>query len=123
MDPDEVRELLDRFAADIGRVVPLIALWAHGSLALGDFQPGRSDLDLVALVGVTISDTQRQELKVTHEKLIKQVPLAGTLHCSYVVQSELADAGRRAGEPWQKDEEAGSQRVGEEDEGLDRSTG
>lgn len=95
MDPDEVRELLDRFAADIGRVVPLIALWAHGSLALGDFQPGRSDLDLVALVGVTISDTQRQELKVTHEKLIKQVPLAGTLHCSYVVQSELADAGRR----------------------------
>jgi hypothetical protein len=92
---DEVRGLLDRFAADIGRVVPLVALWAHGFLALGDFQPGCSDLDLVALVGVTITDTQRQELKLAHEKLIEQVPLADTLHCSYVVESELADAGRR----------------------------
>ena len=45
----ELRLLLDRFADDAGGVVPLAALWAHGSLALGDFQPGRSDLDLVAL--------------------------------------------------------------------------
>jgi hypothetical protein len=95
MGTDEVRELLDRFAAEISLVVPLVALWAHGSLALGDFQPGRSDLDLVALVSATISDKQRQELKRAHEGLIKQVPLADKLHCSYVVRSELADAGRR----------------------------
>ena len=49
MCADEVRPLLDRFTADAGRAVPLEALWAHGSLALGDCQPGRSDLDLVAL--------------------------------------------------------------------------
>jgi len=67
---DDVRGLLDRFAVDIGRVVPMVALWAHGSLALGDFQPGRSDLDLVALVGAAITDTQRQELKLAHEELV-----------------------------------------------------
>jgi hypothetical protein len=53
MRTDKVRPLLDRFSADASRVVPLEALWAHGSLALGDFQPGRSDLDLIALVGAS----------------------------------------------------------------------
>jgi hypothetical protein len=71
MSADEVGPLLNRFAADVSRVVPLVAVWAHGSLALGDFQPGRSDLDLVALVSTTISDTQRQHLQRTHEGLIR----------------------------------------------------
>jgi len=41
--------------ADVGGVLPLVALWAHGSLELGDFRPGRSDLDLVALTGTTLA--------------------------------------------------------------------
>jgi hypothetical protein len=90
----EVRRLLDRFAADVGRVLPLIALWAHGSLALGDFQPGRSDLDLVALIGAAITDAQRQDLQHIHETLLRQAPLASGLHCAYLVRSELADPGQ-----------------------------
>ena len=86
--------LLDRFASDVSRVLSLVALWAHGSLALGDFQPGRSDLDLVALDGAAITDGQRQDLKHVHETLIRQVPLAGELHCAYLVRSDLADAGQ-----------------------------
>jgi hypothetical protein len=94
MRRDEVRPLLDRFSADASRVVPLEALWAHGSLALGDFQPGRSDLDLVALVAATITGPQREELKRVHEALISELPLADTLHCSYVPRSGLADVSR-----------------------------
>jgi hypothetical protein len=90
---DDVRPLLDRFTADAGRVLPLAALWAHGSLALGDFQPGRSDLDLIALVEASVTSGQRQELQRMHEALAP-LPLAGTLHCSYVVRAELADASR-----------------------------
>jgi hypothetical protein len=33
----EVPPLLDRFTAEVSRVLPLVALWAHGSLALGTF--------------------------------------------------------------------------------------
>ncbi len=91
MGTDEVRSLLDRFIADASRVVPLEALWAHGSLALGDFQPGRSDLDLVALVAATITGPQRDDLKRVHEALISGLPLADKLHCSYVPRSGLAD--------------------------------
>jgi len=90
---DDVKPLLDRFVADVGRVLPLVALWAHGSLALGDFQPGRSDFDLVALIGAEITASQRQELRRMHELLLQQMPLADKVHCAYVVRSELADVG------------------------------
>jgi hypothetical protein len=91
---DVVRPLLERFTADVGRVLPLVALWAHGSLALGDFRPGRSDLDLVALIHAAPTEAQEQDLRRMHEELAGQEPLAEKLHCSYVVQGELADTGR-----------------------------
>jgi len=89
-----VRPLLDRFTADVGGALPLTALWAHGSLALGDYQPGRSDLDLVALIETAPASEQRQNLLLAHEALHSQVPLAEKLHCSYVVRSELDDTDR-----------------------------
>jgi Nucleotidyltransferase domain len=59
-----VRHLLERFAADVSSVLSLVALWAHGSYALGDFQPGRSDLDLVAVTDAAITDAQREDLQL-----------------------------------------------------------
>jgi hypothetical protein len=90
----EVGPLLDRFAADIGQVLPLTALWAHGSLALGDFVPGRSDLDLVAVTGAPVTGEQRAGLQRAHEALLRDEPLAESLHCSYLVNGEQDDASR-----------------------------
>lgn len=91
MGAEQIRPLLDRFVADAGQVVPLVAVWAHGSLALGDFQPGRSDLDLVAVVGERPTDTHQAGLQRVHETLIADVPLADNLHCAYMARAELAD--------------------------------
>jgi Nucleotidyltransferase domain len=91
---DEARPLLDRFIADARRAVPLDALWVHGSLALGDFQPGRSDIDLVALTATTLSDPHRRDLQRVHEALRGEMPLADKLHCSYIARPDLADVGR-----------------------------
>src|SRR5215469_12713764 len=91
MGAEQVRPLLGRFVADAGQAVPLVAVWAHGSLALGDFQPGRSDLDLVAVVGERLNDTHQAGLQRVHEALIADVPLAGDLHCAYMARAELAD--------------------------------
>ncbi len=91
---NEVGPLLGRFAADIGQVLPLTALWAHGSLALGDFVPGRSDLDLVAVVGAPVTGEQREGLQRAHEELLRAEPLAEGLHCSYLVNGEQDDASR-----------------------------
>jgi len=92
--PEEARPVLERFAADVGQVLTLVALWAHGSLALGDFQPGRSDLDLVALIGAPVTGTEKQDLQRMHEALAGQEALAENLHCAYVVEAELGDPGR-----------------------------
>lgn len=96
---DEVAPLLERFLADARRTVPLVALWAHGSLALGDFQPGRSDFDLIAVVGADLVDglgnDHRRQLRRLHKALARDMPLAAKLHCSYVVESTLPDVGRR----------------------------
>jgi hypothetical protein len=88
------KPVLERFTADVAGVVPLMALWAHGSLALGDYQPGRSDLDLIAVVSERIGDPQRAGLERIHKALARDDELADKLHCSYMVSSELADAGR-----------------------------
>jgi hypothetical protein len=92
--PDETGPLLDRFAAEAGRAVPLTALWAHGSLALGDYQPGRSDLDLIALIETTPTRPQQDDLQRVHQALHDQLPLARQLHCTYVARAEWAGPGR-----------------------------
>jgi hypothetical protein len=93
-EPDATGRLLERFAAEAGEAVPLTALWAHGSLALGDYQPGRSDLDLIALVETAPTPGQQDDLQRVHQALHDQVPLAEKLHCTYVARGEWADAGQ-----------------------------
>jgi len=90
----EVKPLPDRFAAGIGGTAPVSALWAHGSLALGDFQPGRSDLDLIALTEAPPGRGQEQSLRRVHQELQREMPLAEKLHCSYVARAEAGDPGR-----------------------------
>jgi hypothetical protein len=92
---DEVRPVLERFAADLEGAFPLVALWAHGSLALGDFQPGRSDLDLVALIAAPVTEAGKRDLQRMHEELARAERLADKLHCAYVVEAEIGDAERK----------------------------
>jgi hypothetical protein len=91
MPHDEaVQRLLDGFVASLPSVVPLRALWLHGSLALGDYQVGRSDLDLIAVLDGPLEDADR--LQALHRSLEAAHPLATGLHCSYLRVDQLADA-------------------------------
>lgn len=92
---DAARPLLGRFLAALREAVPLKALWAHGSLALGDYRPYRSDLDLIAVVreDAGADPAVRGRLKALHRRLHREVPLAAKLHCSYVAVDRLAGAG------------------------------
>jgi len=74
--------------------VPLISVWAHGSLAGGDYQPGRSDLDLIAILDRPCTALEQQDLGEVHESLGGVIELASKLHCSYCVVGELDDPAR-----------------------------
>lgn len=94
-DDDRTSELLDRFLTGLGPAVPLVALWAHGSLVMGDYQPGRSDLDMIAVVDAELNRSQKDEVTRLHRRLIEEFPQAKSLHCSYLVRSRLADTALR----------------------------
>ncbi|MEV8630049.1 nucleotidyltransferase domain-containing protein [Streptosporangium sp. NPDC051023] len=86
--------LLDRFVNDITPLVPLTSVWAHGSLAGGDYRPGRSDLDLIAVLDRHCLPEEERRLAQAHERLGQDVPLAAKLHCSYAAVAELPDSAR-----------------------------
>lgn len=91
MELADVEAVMDRFvAATTSRLRP-VAIWAHGSLAGGDFQPARSDLDLIVVVPERLTPRQLAELATYHRQLRRAEPAAAKLHCSYMPMSQAAD--------------------------------
>lgn len=93
-ETNETDELLDRFGRKVRQVVPVEAIWAHGSLALGDFQPRSSDVDLVVLSTGELDLTRQAELRGMHKKLAKRSELGERLSCTYVDKTHIAEVGR-----------------------------
>ena len=91
MIDEAVQPLLDGFVASVREVAAVEAIWLHGSLALGDYQLGRSDLDVVAVV----SSPPTPAVAELHQELMRSDPLAAKLHCSYMLRSQLADPSVR----------------------------
>ncbi|MFI6337652.1 nucleotidyltransferase [Streptomyces sp. NPDC050535] len=90
---DATARLLNRFLTDLRAFAP-VALWAHGSLAGGDYQEGRSDLDLIAVLDAPPSLATVRGLVRLHRRLRVDEPLAVKLHCGYLPPGGQADAER-----------------------------
>ncbi|GAB3819888.1 nucleotidyltransferase domain-containing protein [Kribbella italica] len=86
---EAVQQLLDGFVASTA-ALPAQAIWIHGSLALGDFVPSRSDLDLVCVLPGLVDPAA---IKAIHRPLTS--PLGRRLHCTYVPVDGLADPAVR----------------------------
>ncbi|MGW4871792.1 nucleotidyltransferase [Streptomyces chartreusis] len=84
-------QLIECFVGALRPVVPLVSVWAHGSLAGGDYQPGRSDLDLIAVVERPCTAPEQEQLAGVHQDLGSAIPRASKLHCSYPTATELDD--------------------------------
>jgi hypothetical protein len=56
-------------------------LWVGGSLATGDYVPGVSDLDLVALVDDGVSGSRREVLRRLHTELDRGTAAGAQLGC------------------------------------------
>ncbi|RMI87236.1 nucleotidyltransferase [Streptomyces sp. ZS0098] len=85
--------LLDRFLAGLAPLSP-VAVWAHGSLAAGDYVEGRSDLDLIAVLPHPPSPGAVWRVAVLHNRM-RAEPLADGLHCTYLTPGTAAGAERR----------------------------
>ncbi|BCL31456.1 nucleotidyltransferase domain-containing protein [Streptomyces aurantiacus] len=90
---DATDRLLDRFRAELRDLAP-VAVWAHGSLGGGDYQEGRSDLDLIVVLEGPITVRTVWRVARLHARL-RAEPLVAKLHCSYLTPGTAADAERR----------------------------
>jgi hypothetical protein len=79
---------LGRRLAELGWVSDLLVA---GSLATGDYVPGVSDLDLVALVDRPVDTTRQAVLGTVHRHLDEGVGSGLDLGCVYVDAMRLAD--------------------------------
>jgi hypothetical protein len=87
--PPAVCQLAERLD-DLDWVTDLLVA---GSLATGDYVPGVSDLDLVALTGDPVGQARQEILAALHREL-DQGPARGLgLGCVYVDAGRLADLG------------------------------
>ena len=73
---------------DLGWVTDLLVA---GSLATGDYVPGVSDLDLVALTGGPVGPAQQEILASLHRELDRGAAQGLDLGCVYVDAGRLAD--------------------------------
>ena len=95
MNTMDLDNALDRFTREARSVAPIAAVWVHGSLALGDYQQGRSDLDLIAVAASELTEDHRRALEQLHRDLIRTEPTVAKLHCSYMLADDLGDLGKR----------------------------
>ena len=89
--PPAVIQLADRLA-ELGWVLDL---FVAGSLATGDYIPGVSDLDLVALTDGPVDEPRQTILAESHQDLDRRVAAGFDLGCVYVDVNEIPNGDAR----------------------------
>lgn len=84
----DVHAVLREFGSRLGALGVADALWVGGSLATGDYVPGVSDLDLVAVTSQPLMGEALAQVAHIHEELDTGIAYGMDLGCQY------ADAGR-----------------------------
>lgn len=94
MDPRLARApVVSHFAEAVHGLVA--GLYVAGSVASGDYRPGVSDIDAVALVDRTPPPALRGTLVEAHGRLTRSVAGADALHCVYVARPVVDDLSYR----------------------------
>lgn len=85
-----VAPVVPPFAAAVREVAGVTAFYAGGSIGSGDYRPGVSDLDLVAVLAAPLTRARRARLRAVHRAIG-----AAKLHCAYVPSAEISEISRK----------------------------
>jgi hypothetical protein len=91
----QVPPAVRRLAEQLDDLTWVTELLVAGSLATGDYVPGVSDLDLVALTGGPVGPARQEILAGLHRELDQGAPQGLDLGCVYVDSDRLTDLGAR----------------------------
>jgi hypothetical protein len=90
-----VPPVVEAFATELATLGWVSDVLVAGSLALGDYTAGVSDLDLVALVNGPVDAGRLAELKDVHGRVDEGIGAGMSLGCAYVDTATIPDLGRR----------------------------
>ncbi len=88
----EVNALLEDLLASVQAILGtrLLGMYLHGSLALGDFDPERSDIDFLVVTDDVLPDDLFAALQAMHARIAASgLPLATELEGSYIPRDAL----------------------------------
>ncbi len=90
--PEPVQHVLNEYTALVHEALPgfLAGIYLHGSLALGAFNPGLSDIDFISITSRRCTATDIDTLRVLHNRLVQRYPQAQLEGCYLLAQ----DVGR-----------------------------
>jgi hypothetical protein len=91
-DVAATEEAVNEFASRLDRLGWVSDLWAAGSWAMGDYVPGVSDLDLVAVVDGSVTPDKHEALRQLHRDLDAGIATGLDLGCVYVHGSRLNES-------------------------------
>jgi hypothetical protein len=89
--PEHAAAVVRECVEQVRPIAGVAGFYVGGSLATGDYHPGISDLDLVAVVELPLTREQESALADVHDLLIRTRPEAAKLHCFYVPLPDIAD--------------------------------
>lgn len=88
----DVNRILLRLLWDVQNILgdDCIGIYVHGSLAMGSFDPGRSDIDFLVVTRGELNEEQLTELEAMHEDLTNSgLKWAKRIEGSYIPQAAL----------------------------------
>ncbi|MGI0015368.1 MAG: nucleotidyltransferase domain-containing protein, partial [Nitrososphaera sp.] len=113
---DILATLVDELLKILGS--QLVGLYLTGSLTYGDFDPGSSDIDFLAILNRELSDGQRLRIQRMHSTIADQYPKwSKRIEGSYITRDMLSSTGPprkprpyiNAGEFWHPDPRYGNE--------------
>jgi hypothetical protein len=88
--PELVKPLVQEYISQMEKELPglMTALFLHGSIALGAFDPRFSDIDFVSVISRRCEDSDLERLAAVHRMLAKRYPRPELQGC-YLQESDL----------------------------------
>jgi Aminoglycoside adenylyltransferase, C-terminal domain len=102
-DYPEINAVLQELLSGARRILgdQFVGMYLDGSLAIGDFEPDKSDLDFVVVTTSAVSSDSFEALKTMHDHIAAGASKwAGELEGSYISQRALRHDRRPAAHPY-----------------------
>ncbi|MGO0060847.1 aminoglycoside adenylyltransferase domain-containing protein [Brevibacillus fluminis] len=89
--PKSISHVVQTYAEQLRELLPqkLVGVYLYGSISLGGYEEGKSDIDFVAILTMELATAECLAIGELHRKLTDELPLAAKLDGVYVTEADV----------------------------------